>query len=77
MKRRFTRCPTKSVTASARKKQDTYQTVGEIVRILSRFPADYPIRIVGQTGWGIDNNEDLCFIKSISDHDDACEIEII
>jgi hypothetical protein len=53
-----------------------YNTVGDLISALNKFPSDYPIRLVGEYGWGIDENKDKCFIKNIADYDDACEIEI-
>lgn len=60
-----------------REKKEQYSTVGDLINKLKEFPSDYPIRIVGQEGWGVDSNKDLCFVKDVVDYDDACEIEII
>ena len=79
MKRKFTKYPSKSISASryGNKPSPKYNTVGDLKKALATFPDDYPIRLVGQQGWGIDENNDLCFIKNITDYDDACEIELL
>ena len=79
MARHFTKYPSSYVKSSAfgKPKPVKYETVGDLIAALQKFPADYPVRLVGQTGWGIDVNGNLCFIKNIVDYDDACEIEII
>ena len=75
MKRTFTKYPSNYVSAS-KKSKPKYNTVDDLKKALAQFPDDYPIRMIGQQGWGIDENGDLCFIKNIADYDDACEIEI-
>ena len=75
MKRSFTKYPSNYVRASKNLKPK-YNTVGDLKKALASFPDDCPIRVIGQQGWGIDENGDLCFIKNIADYDDACEIEI-
>lgn len=75
MNRKFTKYPSSYVRA-AKTKSPKYDTVGDLISALQKFPADYPIRLIGQSGWGIDGN-DTCFIRNIADYDDACEIEII
>ena len=76
-KKTFTKYPSSSVKASSIKRpQPTYETVGDLKKALSQFPDDYAIRLIGQQGWGVDENGDLCFIKNIADYDNACEIEI-
>jgi hypothetical protein len=61
---------------ASKSRQPKYDTVGDLISALQKFPNDYPVRLVGEYGWGIDENKDKCFIKDISDFDDACEIEI-
>lgn len=75
MKRTFTKYPSGYVSAS-KSKSTKYETVGDLITALQEFPKDYPIKLVGQAGWGIDK-DDSCFIKNIADYDDACEIELI
>jgi hypothetical protein len=62
--------------SASNQKSTKYETVGDLITALQKFPEDYPIKLVGQSGWGIDK-DDSCFIKNISDYDDACEIELI
>lgn len=76
MKRTFTKYPNSYVSAS-QLKSTKYETVGDLISALQTFPKDYPVKLVGQSGWGINaDGEDICFIKNIADYDDACEIEI-
>ena len=75
MKRSFTKYPSNYVSAS-KKPQPKYETVGDLKKALASFPDDYPIKVIGPQGWGIDKDGNLCFIKNIADYDDACEIEI-
>lgn len=78
MKRKFTKYPSTAISASSygNPVKSKYNTVGDLKKALSQFPDSYPIRVIGQHGWGIDENQDLCFINDIVDYDDACEIEI-
>ena len=76
MARHFTKYPQGYVSAS-KKSNPKYETVGDLKKALASFPDDYPIKVIGDQGWGIDKDSNLCFIKTIADYDDACEIEII
>lgn len=75
--RQFTKYPSNYVKAS-KSKSVKYDTVGDLISALQKFPKDYPVKLVGQAGWGINaDGEDICFIKNIAEYDDACEIELI
>ena len=77
MKRTFTKYPNSYVRAT-KSKSVKYDTVGDLISALQKFPKDYPVKLVGQSGWGINaDGEDICFIKNITEYNDVCEIELI
>ena len=79
MKRTFTKYPSTTISASSygNPVKAKYNTVGDLKKALSQFPDDYAIRLIGQYGWGVNPpDNDLCFIKEITDYDNVCEIEI-
>jgi len=80
MARKFTKYPSEFVQASryGNEIKSKYETVGDLINALSKFPSDYPINLVGQYGWGVNPpDNDLCFIKEISDSGDSCDIYLI
>ena len=77
MKRKFTKYPSTSIQASFKKPEPKYDTVGDLIQALSKFPSDYPVKVIG-AGFGINEpDNDLCFIKDITDYDTTCTIEIV
>ena len=63
---------------ASKSKSVKYDTVEDLISALQKFPKDYPVKLVGQSGWGINaDGEDICFIKNIAEYDDTCEIELI